>query len=217
MGKFVDITGQRYGRLTVISRSENNRHKKAMWRCRCDCGNEAIFCGNHLRSGNTQSCGCLAMETRINNGKSVVKHRGRGTRLYHVWSDIKIRCFNSKSSNYANYGGRGITMCDEWRNDFATFRDWSIANGYDETAPKGQYTIERINVNGNYEPSNCRWATTKEQGNNRRNNHLLTYDGETHTIAEWSEITGIRHDTLLRRLKKGWTPEKTLTEPVKGR
>lgn len=139
-------------------------------------------------------------------------HGGSGTRLYRIWQYMRKRCTNQNAINYERYGGRGITVCPEWQEDFAAFRDWAVANGY-----RDNLSIDRKDNNGPYSPENCRWATAHEQGNNRRSTHLITYNGETHSIKQWSEITGIAESTIWNRLKAGATPEDALTRPVRRR
>lgn len=197
-----DLTGQRFGKLTVIERGEN-RNRRAAWVCLCDCGNLKTIPSWNLVSGQTNSCGCLNQE--INHDYST-KHGQSHTRLYTIWICMKQRCYYPKHIHFNCYGGRGITICEEWKDDFQAFHDWAIHNGYDE-----HLTIDRIDVNGNYEPSNCRWATAKEQSNNQRSNHNIEFNGEIHSISEWSVITGIPNTTIHNRLKRGWTIEKTLT------
>ncbi len=160
MGKLIDLTGQRFGRLVVVARAENDSHNKARWCCRCDCGKEIIARSNDLRSGNTQSCGCFQ---RSQTSSTNATHGGGGTRLYTIWKAMKARCYNLKAEKYKDYGGRGITICPEWKNDFSAFRDWALSSGYTD-----DLSIDRIDVDGNYEPLNCRWATAKEQRHNRR-------------------------------------------------
>lgn len=145
----------------------------------------------------------MASEARRESHKT---HGLRYTRLYNIWSNMKSRCNNPKHTYYKNYGGRGITICQEWQNDFQSFYNWAMANGYRE-----KLTIDRIDTNGNYEPSNCQWASRKAQQNNRRYNHIITYNGESHSISEWSRITGINKGALYSRIYRGWSLEKTFS------
>lgn len=206
MSKVNDITGSKYGRLTVLSRAENNKRGQAMWLCRCDCGNEVKVYGYSLVSGNTMSCGCIHKEQLATRNRENAKHRMRGTRLYHTWHNMKDRCLRENHKQYADYGGRGITVCPEWSDSFEAFRDWALANGY-----RDDLTIDRIDNDGPYSPDNCRWATNREQSNNRRTNHTITHNGETHTLKEWSELYDIPYGLLKNRiLKAGMPMEKAL-------
>lgn len=197
--RITSLVGKRYGRLKVISKEENTRSKggksHVMYLCECDCGNRLIVKAENLRSGNTQSCGCLAIDR---TKEKSTKHGLTRDRLYHVWNGMKDRCYNPNSESYHNYGGRGITVCDEWRDNFQAFYDWATENGHKE-----YLTIDRINNDGNYEPSNCRWATNKEQQRNKRNNFILNYNEESMTLSAISEVTGINASTLRSRLEKG--------------
>ena len=163
-----------------------------------------------LTTGNTRSCGCLHKKIPYKT------HGKRYERLYGVWAGMKNRCLNPNEPKYKNYGARGIRVCDEWLNDFEVFYEWAMENGYDADAKKNECTIDRIDVNGNYEPSNCRWANAYTQGNNKRNNIIITINNETHTVSEWSTITGLKNKTIVYRYKKGWAGEK-LISPVKKR
>lgn len=211
MGRFIDLTGQKFGRLTVVERHPENKKTNAQWHCICDCGNVVIVASQHLRRGESKSCGCLHDEQAFRNLKpQPPKHGMCRTSLYKRWQSIKDRCLNSNNPMYHHYGGRGITVCEEWRQNFDAFREWAMANGY-----RDDLTIDRIDNNGNYEPANCRWITNFEQQSNRRNNHNIQFNGETHTLTEWARITGITPQNIKRRLKNGWSLEKTLTTPAK--
>ena len=178
------------------------KNKHPIYKCICDCGDIVYVKGCHLRSGHTKSCGCLNVEK---NKKLHTKHGKRYTRLYRIWLNMKDRCYNKNNLSYKNYGGRGIKICDEWLHDFVNFYNWSMTNGY-----KDELTIDRINVNGNYEHSNCRWATTKQQNNNRRNNAYLTYNGKTQTMKQWSDDLNISYNTIKQRHRKGWSDNECL-------
>jgi hypothetical protein len=166
MSKKIEMIGKRFGRLTIIEESPQRKNKTVYWVGKCDCGNitEPIK-GTALRDGTTKSCGCLQTEATI---KRNLKHGMCGSRIYIVWGNMVQRCTNPNYYQFKDWGGRGIAICEEWRNSFQAFYDWAIANGYDENAKRGECTLDRIDVNGNYEPSNCRWVTMKEQAANKR-------------------------------------------------
>lgn len=193
MGTVIDLTGQKFGRLTVLKLDHVDR--QAYWLCKCDCGKETISASGDLRSGHKKSCGCLHDELSSQRlTKKNLTHGESNTRLYKIWTDIKKRCYRKTFWAYDRYGGRGITLCKEWH-DYPTFRNWCVNNGYTENL-----TIDRINNNGNYEPSNCRWVDRKTQANNKSNVRLISYNGETKTIAQWAETLGINYRTLYNRI-----------------
>ena len=236
----IDIVGLKYGRLTVLQkdgiRAKPCGKTNIYWLCKCDCGNYATASTSDLRSGNTKSCGCLKKENAFKVGnKPKMKHEQSRkmkdynkteyfhnqskmhgysrTRLYNIWQAMKTRCYNPNHRHYKDYGARGIRVCTEWEHDFLAFRKWALENGYAENL-----SIDRIDNNGNYEPSNCKWTSSKEQSNNKRTSHLITFNGKTQTMAEWAEEIGISYNTLEGRINElGWSVEKALTSPVKGR
>ena len=196
---FKDMTGQRYGRLVVLERAENDRHGNAMWLCQCDCGHKKIAMGQSLRAGKTKSCGCLLSESSKKRlSKIVTNHGYSGTKIYSVYRAMIERCTKPQNKAFKNYGGRGITVCDEWMKDRERFFKWAVANGYKEGLQ-----LDRIDVNGNYCPENCRFVTNKVNANNLRKNIKLEFGGETHTLSEWADITGISYTTIYQRFKEG--------------
>ena len=203
-----DRIGQRIGRLVVIGRAANKIEKdaiRACWICKCDCGNSIIVTGHSLAkglsgTGGTRSCGCLMKEKPI-------KHGMYGTRLYRIWRTMIQRCSNPNVQHYRNYGGRGITVCDEWK-DFKSFYS-------DMGNPKPAMTIERIDNSLGYFKANCRWATRKEQGNNRSTNLFVTYNGKKQTISQLADSVGMHRSVLHGRIKAGWPIQEALKTPVK--
>lgn len=211
----VDLTGQKFGKLTVIERAGSTSHGAAKWRCVCECGNETIVIGDSLRKGDTRSCGCFAKAVTSNRTKGSTPHNkshGKtGTAIYKEWSEMKRRCYNPNDKSYINYGGRGITVCDKWKNSFEAFyEDVSKLPCFRE---KG-YSLNRIDNNGGYEPNNVEWATNKEQSNNRRNNRLIEYKGETKTMSQLAEEYNIPYKKLWKRLNTfHWDIERALSTP----
>lgn len=210
----IDLTGMRFGRLTVIGRVEDHIYPsgkhRPKWKCKCDCGNEIETTGNNLKNGDTKSCGCAHHDMLVKrNYKHGISDRHP---IYYTWCRMKERCYRENDKNYAHYGGRGITICVQWKNDFKSFYDWSINNGW---APK--LSIDRIDNDGPYCPENCRWVDHKIQMNNTRLNRHLSYGGETHTMAEWSLIKNIPYDVLKHRLYKGWPLEYALDAPLNSK
>lgn len=210
----IDMTGNRCGRLTVIGYECTKEDGHAMWKCICDCGKEVIVDGRSLRSGNTKSCGCYNRER--STARIVALNRTHGwtnTRLFRIWGQIINRCKNQNASNFCDYGGRNISVCQEWATSFEAFRNWALSAGYADNL-----SIDRKNNEKGYCPENCRWATAKEQANNRRSNTVINFNGETHTVSEWADITGVKYEALLKRLSsKTYTIERALTEPMNER
>jgi len=201
--KVNEIIGQKFGRLTVIERAENGKNGEPRWLCKCDCGNETIARGSFLKNGRVKSCGCIARE-------KIVITNDKEKRLHRIWSAIKTRCYNKNAKSYKNYGGRGIKICDEWLDNFTNFSKWSLQNGY-----KDYLSIDRIDVNGNYEPSNCKWSTDKEQANNKRNTLYITYNNKTQSLRQWCDELNLKYKTIANRIKRyNWTPERAFTTPI---
>ena len=199
--KRIDLTGQRFGRLVAIRRV-GTRQTSVLWECLCDCGNTTRVASIELRKGLVISCGCYRMERISTHGESK-------TRLYRTWCSMLRRCRSPMANYYKDYGGRGIKVCDEWH-DYETFRDWARTNGY-----RDDLTIERKDVNGNYEPSNCCWIPMAEQAKNRRNSVRVEYHGKQYILADLAREAGIGVGTLRERLKRGWSLEQAVETPVR--
>ena len=200
-----DVIGTKYNRLTLI---EYIPYKG--WLCRCDCGNEIIVKGYNIFNGHTKSCGCIK---NVNIRKANSTHGESKSRLYGIWRAMINRCNNQSHQSYNRYGGRGIKVCPEWSSEFLNFKKWALDNGYSDNL-----TIDRIDVDGNYEPSNCRWVTWDVQFNNKRNSISITYHGITKSSKEWSNETGISRTTIYRRYHSGLSAEEILkpTNRMKG-
>ena len=211
--RLIDLTNKQFGNLTVMYRVyPNNLTKKhTYWKCKCKCGKETVVSSNHLRTGHTKSCGCS--HNYLKGSKSFLyKHGKRNTRLYGIWATMKSRCLNKNNIKYKNYGARGISIYSKWtdkENGFMNFYNWAINNGYIE-----KLTLDRIDVNGNYEPNNCRWITLKEQNYNKTTTKYLTYKHRKKPLIKWAEEYHINHNTLYKRIKTGWDIEKALTTPT---
>lgn len=200
MIKIRDLSGKRFGKLTVIEFNGKNKFKKPLWKCKCDCGNEAVVAGENLtKKIATKSCGCLRLESNT-------KHNKCKTSIYNVWNGMIQRCTDIKNSRYKSYMGRGITVCDKW----LTFEGFYEDMG---DRPKGM-SLDRVDNNGNYCNENCKWSTPKEQSNNTRKNHPLTFNGKTQNITQWSEELNISWTVLQSRINRKWSTERALTEKV---
>lgn len=215
MAKFIDITGKKFGKLTAIKldHREKNSYSQTVqyWLFKCDCGKEVVLHKQRVMSGNTKSCGCIRHFKLIKKNK---KHGLSKSRLYVIYSGMKARCYDKKHISYQYYGGRGINICNEWKNDFYSFYKWAIDNGYDDTKKRGELTIDRIDVNSDYSPENCRWVSIKEQNRNHRNNYKITFNGKTYCVSEWAERLGIKPQTIKRRIARGWNVREALTKRV---
>ncbi len=281
MGKIVDLTGQKFGRLTVVKFYSLNKNKKSLWECKCDCGSSKtiIVTNSNLRNWKNPSCGCLAKELEIEkkkeerigkvfgkltiidyaytkenntywkckcscgNEKIIIlpycslssghnrscgclhkeriekinarelpppnyKHGDSNERLYRIYHGIKDRCNNKNNKNYLHYGLRGIKMCQSWFNSYETFKEWSLNNGYNENL-----SIDRIDVNGDYCPENCRWVNIIEQNNNKRTNIKIEYNGDIISLKQLSNLVKINYQTLYERYKRGWALEDIIRNP----
>jgi len=210
--KSIEMIGKKIGYLTVVKEVEphyypSGRHDK-QYLCKCDCNNMVTVLGIHLRSKHTTSCGCARIE---NTRKMATTHNMSNTRLYNIWKNMKQRCYNPNRLDSHVYYEKGISVCEEWKNNFELFYNWSINNGYNDSL-----TIDRINNNLGYEPTNCRWVTQKEQCNNYLNRNInLTYNGETHTLKEWSEILNLSYSALHFRIIRGWDKKLVLSVPIR--
>jgi len=200
MPPLVDLTGSRFGLLTVISRASNGRCGHVRWICLCDCGNYKIIHGNNLKTGDTNSCGCL-------HRKIVMRHGKSNRPIYMIWDAMVQRCNNPNNVNYKNYGGRGIIICNRW----LKFENFLADMG---EPPTNKHSIDRIDNNGHYCSKNCRWVTKKQQMRNTRRNSLITYNNKTQCLAAWAEEMGINQNTIFMRLNRGWSIKKALTTIV---
>lgn len=200
----IDLTDKRFGRLVVV-RPYDKVKGLIRWECVCDCCKKTIVYGSCLRNGSTRSCGCLLTDFN----KSMKKHGSEPKRLYKIWTGMRSRCNDRNNKDYNRYGGRGITVCQEWQ-DFIPFREWALDNGYKENL-----SLDRIDNTKPYEPNNCRWATAKMQANNRTNNHKVSYRGETKNVSEWADQFGLDLYRLHAAIRRGRTIEEVLMKEGK--
>lgn len=201
----IDLVGQRFGRLIVLERVDNDQHRKTRLLCLCNCGTEVVVRSSSLKNGDTRSCGCLRKETLTKHGHTV---GGILSKTYTIWMGMLQRCFNSKSRYYYCYGKRGITVCKRWKKFENFLKDMGETPIY--------LQLDRIKNDKNYCKSNCRWVTRKEQQRNKRTNHLISYNNKQQCLSAWAEETGICAGTLLKRIKLGWSTKRVLTTSVGG-
>ena len=222
MGNFMDLTGQRFGRLTVIGLAPKGKCRQTRWLCRCDCGTEKSVQAGHLRNGSIVSCGCYNSEMtskrnhiyKTKHGDATHTHRDR---LYRIYLQMKNRCLRKTHKYYYRYGERGIKICPEWLGEhgYENFKEWSYANGYKPNGDRKTMTLDRIDNDGDYCPDNCRWVTFKVQANNKSCNHRITIGNETHTISEWADIVGIDQRSISSRIYNGWSEEDAVMRPLR--
>lgn len=207
-GRIRDLTGQRFGRLVAVRSCEERRNGSVMWECRCDCGTTLLVRAGYLTFGSTVSCGCYRKDQQR---AAVTTHGGTLRREYRIWAGIRTRCVNEKDKRYHDYGGRGIVICNRWKDSFENF----YADMGPRPSPK--HSIDRRNNDGPYSPENCRWATEKEQQMNRSTTFYVSYSGKTQNLNVWSQETGIPHKVIYTRMYRGWSAEKALTTPYTPR
>lgn len=212
MKKFEDLTGQKFNNLKVIAYAYTNSHGETYWLCKCNCGNTKVVRRSHLINGTTKSCGCLMRYKLARRNKANAKYGGCSkTRIYSIWQGMKNRCLNVKTNGYKNYGGKGISICKEWLDDYMNFYDWAMNNGYNDNL-----ILARIDINQDYFPENCKWLTAKEQARRTNKAEKIKFRGVTLGLAEWAEKLKINKNTLQSRLRKyNWSIKKALTTPTK--
>lgn len=198
-----DLTGQKINSLTILRRSDERgggKKPEVLWECQCDCGKIVVVKSYSIISGHSKSCGCK----KIKHGYS---HKER---LYETWKNMRRRCFDPKNKRWANYGGKGVTICKEW-NDYSVFRSWAMENGYADNL-----TIDRKDADGNYCPDNCRWADAKTQANNVSRNRIIEHDGKKMTMSEFADYLGISYSALQHRMDRNWDMESIVSTPQRG-
>ena len=207
MAKCIDLVGQYFTNWFVESRAPNGKYGTVMYNCLCKCGNKGVVSSQALRLGKSKSCGCLQGELISKSRKT---HGMTDSRLYDIWCSMKSRCNTPSVSNYKNYGARGIHVCEKWLHNFEAFRDWAIAAGYSD-----DLSLDRIDVNGNYEPDNCQFIPIKDQARNKRNTHYVEYNGEQLSLPEACEKAGLDYDVVKQRINRlKWDDQRALTTPT---
>lgn len=211
---FIDLSGKRFGRLTVINVADRTTSGTIRWDCVCDCGGRTKATTSSLRNGNVTSCGCYGRErAAARMAKRSKTHGWSKTKLYKKWRSMLDRCEDCSNKKYRIYGARGVRVCDDWHR-FEPFLEWALMSGYSESAERGNLTLDRVDTNGNYEPDNCRFISTAAQNRNKRTNVMVSHNGKTMTAAEWSRELGGSRNLVSRRLSNGWDKETAVTTPV---
>ena len=207
LDKYKSLIGKKFNSLTILGIDSHNKSGHYKLLCGCDCGNQKVIRADRVINNITTTCGC---QNKGYNGFSPNGLSRKYPHLYSCWNIMRHRCYDTNNEKYKNYGARGIVVCEEWRYSFEPFFKWAMANGYQ----KG-LTIDRINVNGNYEPSNCRWTTLLIQARNKTNNKMITYNGETKCLSQWCEELNIPYHSIRARIRLGWSVERAFKTPVK--
>lgn len=207
---YQDLTGKRFAKLTVLGRAPDRADKRVRWVCMCECGRVTEVITYSLNSGGTRSCGCIKEPPVEAN----ITHGGSKERLYRVWNSMKGRCANPNFKEYPHYGGRGIAVCDEWLHDYAAFRKWALQNGYDPDAPARACSIDRIDNDGPYSPTNCRFTSQKEQCCNRRSTRFITVGGKTMTLTAWTKIIGVSRFAITQAENRGVPAEEYIARKL---
>lgn len=202
-----DLLNQKFGKLTVIELLADRTHKERHWKCICDCGNEYIAKSSSLVHGKATQCRSCSVK-QISEANT--KHGCEPKRLHEIYTNMKTRCHNPNYSLYHRYGGRGIKVCSEWDKSYSAFREWAFSSGYSD-----ELSLDRIDNDGDYCPENCKWSTNVEQANNRRTNRMVTFRGETDTLANMARKTGMPYGTVQSRLDKGWDTDRAFTQQIR--
>lgn len=210
MPQIIDLVGQTFNALTAV-KLIGRRNKHTVYLCKCKCGKETEVLSNNLRRGHTKSCGCESEKNKAKFVESSTSHGLSNHPLFESWIGMRNRCYYKKHNRYKNYGGKGITVCDEWKDNFQAFYDWAIKNGWE----KG-LSIDRKKNYLNYCPENCKFSTTGEQNRNRTSNKQITIEGVTKILIEWSEVSGVKYETIRKRLKNGWSAKEAVFDKIKA-
>lgn len=209
INRYKSLIGTKFNSLTIIDIHPDVKGGQYKLICKCDCGNTTITRASRVINGYTKTCGCRNEGVNKYNSNRISR---KYSNLYSCWNTMRHRCYNPQNERYKYYGARGITVCDEWKKSFEPFLNWALSNGYE----KG-LTIDRVDVNGNYEPNNCRWVSNLCQARNKRNNRMVEFQGETKCVSQWCEDLNLPYHTIRARLRLGWDAEKAFNTPVRNK